>query len=158
MPGPGYRGRRRRSGRDTRSALGAPDVEVRRIAGRRRRGQRRWCRRPRVLSVAAAEPPPDHPERVVVAVRDALLQRDDRVVRDLDVLGTDLRAALRDVAEADPGVVLEVSRAVGLIGGVHLEPGGADEEPGPEERALDLVVAEDVTDVLAEEALDALPE
>jgi hypothetical protein len=41
---------------------------------------------------------------------------------------------------------------------VHLEARRADEEPRPEERPLDLVVPQDVADVLAQEALDALPE
>src|SRR5207248_516771 len=40
-------------------------------------------------------------QRVVEVVDDALLQRNDRVVRDVDVLGADLGAALGDVAVAE---------------------------------------------------------
>jgi len=48
-------------------------------------------------------PPHDGVERV----GRALLERDDPVVGDVDVLGTDLGAALGDVAEADPRVLLD---------------------------------------------------
>src|SRR5690606_9117272 len=44
---------------------------------------------------------PDPPQRVVVAVRDALLQGDDCVVGDVDVFGADFGAALGDVAVAN---------------------------------------------------------
>src|SRR5687767_12746961 len=60
-------------------------------------------------------------DRVVRARHDALLERDDRVVRDVDVLGTDVRAALGDVAVAEP--VLQ-SREIDAVVGVermHLE-------------------------------------
>src|SRR3954453_38805 len=93
-----------------------------------------------------------------MAIGNALLERDDRVVGDLDVFRADLGAALRDVAEADAGLVLQVAQPVALVRRVHLEAGRADEEARPEGRLLDLVVPEDVADVLAEEALDALPE
>src|SRR5256885_2648505 len=41
---------------------------------------------------------------------------------------------------------------------MHLEAGRPDEEPRTDERSLDLVVPEDMAHVLAQEALDALPE
>src|SRR5262249_32495425 len=45
---------------------------------------------------------PNHSrDRIVELVDDALFERNDRVVGDVDVLGADLRAALRDVAEAE---------------------------------------------------------
>src|SRR2546422_308810 len=89
----------------------------------------------------------------------ALLERDDPVVGDVDVLGTDLGAALGDVAEADAGRVLDEGRAVHRVEGMHVEAGQLDEEARAREHALVLlVVTDDVTDVLAEEALDALVE
>src|SRR5438552_14954061 len=88
-----------------------------------------------------------------------LLERDDPVVGDVNVLGTDLGAALGDVAEADAGRVLDVGRAVHRIERVHVEAGQLDEEARPRERALVLlVIAADVADVRAQEALDALVE
>ena len=97
-------------------------------------------------------------QRVVVPVGHALLQRDDRVVGDLDPLRADLGAALRDVAERDARLVLHEVGAVGGVERVHLERGDADEEARAEVAALQVVVAQDVADVLAEEALDALAE
>ena len=41
---------------------------------------------------------------------------------------------------------------------MHLERRGVDEEARPDELLVLVVIAQDVTDVLAEEALDALPE
>src|SRR4030095_14049013 len=49
----------------------------------------------------AEQSAPEHLQRVVEAVDDALLQRNDRVVGDRDVLGAHDGAALRDVAVPD---------------------------------------------------------
>src|SRR5436309_11419624 len=121
--------------------------------GRPRRGAGSSGRRP-----SPREPAPDAADGVVEIVHHALLQRDDGVVRDVDRLGADLRTALGDVAVADPGLLLEVSRAGGHVEGVHLEARDPDEEARPREAVLLLVVAQHVADVLAEEALDALAE
>src|SRR6476620_3150651 len=114
--------------------------------------------RPSALAQADLRAEPD--ERVVVAADDSLLHRDDRVVGDLDVLGADLGAALRDVAHPDTLLVAgEVSAVVPGVERMHVELGGADEEPGAGERLLVLlVVTHDVARVLAQEALDALAE
>ncbi len=91
-------------------------------------------------------------------VDDALLERDDGVVGDLDVLRADLGAAFGDVAEADPEFLADEVDPVLVVEGVHLQRGDADEEARAAELVLLRVVAEDVADVLAEEALDALAE
>src|SRR6185369_15091947 len=105
----------------------------------------------------AAEFAPDPLDRVVELVDDPFLERDDRVVGDLDVLRADLGAALGDVAVADAATVLEIPTPVRFVDRMHLEPRGPDEEARTHERALGLVVAQDVADVLAQEAFDALP-
>src|SRR6476620_9827403 len=114
--------------------------------------------RPSALAQADLRAEPD--ERVVVAADDSLLHRDDRVVGDFDVLGADLRTALRDVAHPDALLVAgEVRTVLARVERVHLELGGPDEEARPREGLLVvLVVAHDVARVLAEEALDALAE
>src|SRR5262250_1407516 len=99
---------------------------------------------------------PERPQRIVEVVDDPLLQRDDRVVRDADVLRADFRAALRDVAEPDPERVLQEPRPVHAVERVHLERGHADEEARAAEALLLAVVAQDVAHVLAEKTLDAL--
>ena len=74
------------------------------------------------------------------------------------VLRADLGAAFGDVAEADPEFVAEDVDPVLVVEGMHLQPGDADEEAGPPEPVRLLVLAQDVADVLAQEALDALAE
>src|SRR5581483_374772 len=50
--------------------------------------------------------------RIIVPVDDALLERNDRVVGDGDALGTNLGAALGDVAVADAVALLQIRGAV----------------------------------------------
>src|SRR6476619_1272851 len=97
-------------------------------------------------------------DRIVELVYDALLQRDDRIVGDRDALGTDFRAALGDVAISDAVRGLQVSRALLGIERMHFERCGIDEVPRSDELVEQRMVAEHVADILAEEALDALPE
>src|SRR5439155_21600588 len=62
----------------------------------------RFCVRSRGSGPGTAEDLAAEPDqRVVPAVDDALLHRDDRVVGDLDVFRADLGAALGDVAVAE---------------------------------------------------------
>src|SRR5881296_67544 len=107
---------------------------------------------------ASREPAPDATDRVVEVVHHAFLQRDDGVVGDVDRLGTDLGAALGDVAVADAGLLLQVAAARGGIERVHLEARDAYKEARAGEGVRALVVAQHVAHVLAEEALDALAE
>ena len=107
----------------------------------------------------AGDLPHDPHDGIVVLGDDPLLERDQGIVGDVDVLGADLGAALGDVAEAEPGLGLDQLEAVVGVERVHLELGEAHEIARPREGRLVLrVVADDVADVLAEEALDALAE
>src|SRR5258706_11902525 len=99
-----------------------------------------------------------HPHDGIEVVGHPLLERNDPVVGDVDVLGTYLGAALRDVAEPDPALVADELGPVARVERVHLEPGDLDEEARAGEALLEIVVADDVADVLAEETLDALVE
>src|SRR5581483_1408438 len=96
---------------------------------------------------------------VVLAVDHPLLHRDECVVGDLDVFRTDLGAALGDVAEAEAVLLLRLVAPVERVERVHLELGDPHQVPRAGERLLVfLVVADHVTGVLAQEALDALAE
>src|SRR6266849_3988873 len=115
--------------------------------------------RPRTASPRTATELPQQPHDGVEVVGHPLLHRDDAVVGDVDVLGAHLGAALGDVAEADAGLGPRELPAVDGVERVHVEAGDLDEEAWPREGRLQLiVVTDDVTDVLAEEALDALVE
>ncbi|CAM5408547.1 hypothetical protein STENM223S_09196 [Streptomyces tendae] len=123
-----------------------------------------WVALGPALRPAAPDLRPQPHQRVVLAVHGPFLQRDQRVVRDPDPLGTDLGAALGDVAVAEAVVVLGGAGAVqaGVTGGVqrvHVQLGDAHEEARAREGGLVLlVVAHHVAGVLAQEALDALAE
>src|SRR5579859_3126110 len=127
-------------------------------------GRGRWSptRRPnglRLLLLAIApQRPPDGSKRVEVHVVHALLERDDCVVGAVDVLGAHLLAALGDVAVADAGMSLQQRPAVEHVAWVHLQARDPDHEPRPVVLLLAVVVAQDVADVLAQKALDALAE
>src|SRR5882672_3119843 len=97
-------------------------------------------------------------ERIEIAVRHPFLERDDAIVGDLDVLGADLGAAARDVAEARPELPSDRGNAVRRVQRVHLEGGQADHQARPDERVLARLVAQHVTDVLAEKTFDAFAE
>src|SRR3954471_368307 len=73
------------------------------------------------LAAAPSEPAHEPRERVVAAVDDPFLQRDDAVVRDVDSFRADLVAALRDVAESDACFRTHELGAVERVEGVHLE-------------------------------------
>src|SRR5215210_587908 len=95
--------------------------------------------------------------RVVVLVGDALLERDDGVVGDVDVDRTDLGATLGNVAVpyATPALLEPLHPALDVLR-VHLEPLVPHEGAGTGELIVLVVGAQDVADVLAHEALDAL--
>src|SRR6266508_908499 len=97
-------------------------------------------------------------DRIVEVVDDTLLQRNDRVVRDVDVLGADFGTALGDVAIAEAELLLQESGPGRAVEWVHLERGDPHEETGAAELPLLSVVPQNVADVLTEEALDALAE
>src|SRR5215468_4188485 len=107
----------------------------------------------------AGDLPGEPDDRVVLLRHQPFLEGDDGVVGDVDVLGAHLGAALGDVAVAEPRLGLGQLQPIVGVERVHLEFGDAHEEAGPREAALVLrMVADDVADVLAEEALDALAE
>jgi len=97
-----------------------------------------------------------HCQRIVKLVHHTLLERDDSVVCNVNVLGTNLRAALRDIAIAQAKLILEQARAVEAIERMHLETGDSNEETRAGELFLLVVLAKNVTNVLAKKAFDAL--
>src|SRR5882762_5251978 len=78
-------------------------------------------------STLRAKDLPEPAEGIVEVVDDAFLERDDGVVGDGDVLGTDLGAALGDVAIADAVRLFQLGDTVLGIERMHLERGGVNE-------------------------------
>src|SRR5207247_9779945 len=92
---------------------------------------------------------PQQPNDRIEAVRHALLERDDRVVGDVEPLGTHLGAALGDVAEPDPGGGPAERGAIARAARGHFERRELDEKPAPREsRVVLLVVAHDIAERL----------
>jgi hypothetical protein len=104
----------------------------------------------------AADLAEEHGQRIVEFVHDALFERDDGVVGDANLLGTDLRATFGDVAKTKAELILEKASAVECVEGMHFETGDSNEEARASELLLLVVFAKDVTDILAEKAFDAL--
>src|SRR6185295_12870384 len=90
--------------------------------------------------------------RIIELVDHPFLQGDDGVVGDGDPFGADLGAALGDVAVADALGLPQLGEAVLDVQRMHLQSGGVDEQPGSDELLVQVVVAQHVADVLAEEA------
>src|SRR5438309_3618221 len=104
----------------------------------------------------AAHLPEQQGQGVEKFVHDALLERDDGVVRNVNLFGTNLRAALRDIAIAQAKLILEQARAVEPVQRMHFEAGHSNEESRAGELFLLVVLAKNVANVLAEKAFDAL--
>src|SRR6266513_2127097 len=97
-------------------------------------------------------------KRIVIRIDNALFQRDDRVIGDRDRFRADLGAALRDVAEADPAFMAQVLAAIHVIQRMHLIDRRPHQHRGTDELLVLVMRAQDVADILAQEAFDAFPE
>jgi hypothetical protein len=106
----------------------------------------------------AAEPAEKPPDGIIEPVHRPLLERDDRVVGDGDLFRAHLGAALGDVAIAYPVQPPEVHCPVLGVQRMHLQGRKVHQEPGADEPLVEPVFAKHMADVLAQEALDALPE
>src|SRR3569833_2405152 len=67
-------------------------------------------------------------DRIEELVHNALLQRNDRVIRDRNVLRTHLRASLGDVAVADSVRLTKLRHPVGRVERMHLQRRGVRQE------------------------------
>src|SRR5271167_899671 len=67
--------------------------------------------------------PNQHEHGIIKFVDHTLLQRNDRIVRDVDLLRTHFRAALGDVAKADAELIFEHARARLRVERMHFERG-----------------------------------
>src|SRR5438552_10009043 len=101
---------------------------------------------------------PQGSERVVIRIDNALFQRDNRVIGDRNRFGTNLGAALGDVAEADPAFMAQVIAPICFVERMHLVNRGAHEHRRAHELLVLVVRAQHVTHVLAQEAFDAFAE
>ena len=89
-------------------------------------------------------------DRVVITVHDPFFQRNDGVVGDVYVFRTYLGAALGDITQSNPSLLLDQINAIIGVEGMHFQCGQPDKEPRSGKVLFVLrVIANDVTDVLA---------
>src|SRR6266699_1931755 len=110
------------------------------------------------LHFVAAKFAEEHGQRIVKLVHHALLEWNDGVVGDANLLRANFGAALRDVAKADPKLILEQAGAVAAVERMHFKPGNAHKKARPGELLLLVVFAKNVAYVLTQKTFDALAE
>jgi len=106
--------------------------------------------------LAAAKDPEEHGQRIVELIHDAFLQGDDGVVSDANLLGANLRAALRNIAITQAKLIFQETGAVESVERMHFEAGDSDEKPRARELFLLVVLAKNMTHILAKKTFDAL--
>src|SRR5439155_8491212 len=92
---------------------------------------------------------------IVKLIHYALLQRNNRIVRNGNVLRTDIGAALRDVAIPDSERLLQFRQTIRRIQWMHFKRRNVHEKTWPDELVVQMVLAQHVANVLAQIALDA---
>src|SRR5208337_3292746 len=71
----------------------------------------------------AKNAPNNTSDRIVELVDYTFLQRNDRVIGDVDILGADFGAALGDVAESHSAFFFQILQTIGRILRMHLQTG-----------------------------------
>src|ERR1700677_2068367 len=92
-------------------------------------------------------------QRIEVPVHHALFERNYRVLRNRDRLGTHLPATSSDVAVTDVVDVPQIADPVFGIERMHFECSGINEKARTDKLILLVMFAKDVTHVLAEKTL-----
>src|SRR4051812_44688310 len=110
------------------------------------------------MITSRVEDPQQLLDRIVEPIDDALLERNDRVLRNRNVFRAHLRAAAGNVTEADAVLLLERRDAIGGIERVHLERGRVRQKAWSDELVVQFVIAQDVADILEEKTFDAFAE
>ena len=95
---------------------------------------------------------------MIIFIYHALFQRDDRVVSDVNFLGTNLSAALCNIAKSQPEFIFQKSYPRDPIQRMHLQRGHSHEETRSAKFIVFIVLAQNMANVLAQETLNALAE
>src|ERR1700722_629831 len=93
----------------------------------------------------------EHPEqfrhRSEELIDNPLLQRNDPVIRDVDALRTNLRAALGNVAQPDAVLVFQIAHPIFCIERIHLLIRRINQESWTNEVLMNVMVAQHVANV-----------
>src|ERR687891_917087 len=88
-------------------------------------------------------------QRIEKLIDHPLLERDDRIIRDRDVLRADLGAAFGDVAVANPVSAVKLLYPVFNVQRVHFQRRYVHQEARPDEILVKMMVPQHMADVLA---------
>lgn len=94
-------------------------------------------------------------ERIEELIYDALFQRNNGVVGDVDTFRTDFCAAFGNIAEADALRLAQVREPVFGIERMHFQSGDVNKKSRADEFIMKVMIAEHMADILAQEAFDA---
>ena len=93
---------------------------------------------------------------VIVSVYDAFFERNNCVIGYFYFLGTDMSAALSDIAESNTFRLLKLLKSVFSIEWVHLQSGNVNQGAWADELIVQMMLTEYMADILTKETLDAL--
>src|SRR5438874_6712599 len=86
-------------------------------------------------------PPPNPSQWIIKLIHHPFFQRNNSVVRDLNLLRTNLGTTFRDVAVADSVGFAQFRHPIFGIEGVHLERGGVNQKARPDKAIMHLMIA-----------------
>ena len=104
------------------------------------------------------QPAPKPSEWIIKFVHHPFFQRNDSVVGDLDVLGTNFRATLRDIAVTDSLGVSQFFQSIFGVERMHLQRCHVNQKTRAYEFVVHLMIAQYMANVLAKKTFDAFPE
>src|ERR1700722_11834511 len=113
-------------------------------------------RPPSSLSSRSPDLPHKHQQRIIVLIHHPLLQRNNGVIGDVNILRTHLRAALRNVAESQPQLLLQYARPRNSVKRMHLQRSRTHKETRPSKLLLFAMLPQNMTHILTKKALNAL--
>src|SRR5882762_11075624 len=95
-------------------------------------------------------------QRVVELVHHPLLQRNDGVIRNMDIFRTNLCATFRYVAQSDAQLILQQLRSGNAVHRMHFQSRHAHKKSWPAKLLVLIVISQHMANILAKKTLNAL--
>jgi hypothetical protein len=100
--------------------------------------------------------PKEPSHRIIILVNDALFERNDCIVSDVNVFWTDLSAALGDVAISETQLFFQYRSAIEAVERMHFQAGNPNEETRSAKLILLFMISQDVAHILTKKTFNAL--
>src|SRR5438067_1198282 len=111
-----------------------------------------------LLATTGAKYPEQLRQRIEKAIDHAFFEGNDGIVGDGDVFRTHLGAAFRNVAQPDAVLLTQGGDAIRLVQWIHFQSCRIDQEARADKLLVHVMLAQNMADILAKEALDAFAE